>query len=257
MGLSVIGALVALFLSFLAQSPQTLKRIGLGGSSLDRRARTYTTYAIALLILAFGFFLAGVPIGGSGQPVAQTTDIPPSATPTSDSEAMSAENETIEPQITTPLQTPGTGSFGGPPPGLTSPTVGPQLTGSATVTATEPVAGTATATSPVATAVPAETEAATATPEPTITPTPTATPLPTLTPTPISGQTATLDVGGGNIWLHRSPGGQNLLVLTSSDTVIVLDGRANQGGVLWHEVKTVNGIIGWVLEQYLDFGEGE
>jgi hypothetical protein len=89
-----------------------------------------------------------------------------------------------------------------------------------------------------------------------LTPTPTETPVPTLTPTPITGQTAVIDIGGGNVWLHRSPGGQNLIILSSGDIVIVLNGRANQGGILWQEVMTVNGVVGWIQEEFLVF-DGE
>jgi hypothetical protein len=89
-----------------------------------------------------------------------------------------------------------------------------------------------------------------------LTPTPTETPVPTLTPTPITGQTAVIDIGGGNVWLHRSPGGQNLIILSSGDIVIVLNGRANQGGILWQEVMTVNGVVGWIQAEFLVF-DGE
>jgi hypothetical protein len=107
-----------------------------------------------------------------------------------------------------------------------------------------------------ATAEPTNTVEATATPEPTLTPTPTVTPLPTLTPTPISGQTAVIDIGGGNVWLLRSPGGQILVILGNGETVIVLDGRANQGGSLWQEIMNVNGVVGWIQEEFLVFDEG-
>lgn len=254
MGVSVAGALIALALSLLAQSPQALKRMRLGGSFLDQRARTFTTYAFALLILALGFFLAGVPIGAGNQPPEQTVDNPPSATPTPEEGQVPAETTSV-PESTPPL-TPETGSFGGPPPELLTPPADQVITGTTTITAAIPLSGTtAPPNTPTATAEPADTEEPTATPEPTVTPTPTETPEPTLTPTPISGETAVVDIGGGNVWIHRSPGGQNLVILSTGDTVIVLDGRANQGGVLWQEIMTVDGVVGWIEAAYLVFGE--
>jgi hypothetical protein len=256
MGFSVLGAIITLALSLLAQSPQALKRIGLGSSELNRRARSFTTYAFALLILGLGFFLAGVPIGPGEQTAAQTTDPPPTITPSEIGEQPAAETEDPDLQPAPPL-TPETGAFGGPPPELASPET---ISGSTTISATAPLTGTIVPepTLPVdsATAEPTNTVEATATPEPTLTPTPTVTPLPTLTPTPISGQTAVIDIGGGNVWLLRSPGGQNLVILGNGETVIVLDGRANQGGSLWQEIMNVNGVVGWIQEEFLVFDEG-
>jgi len=62
MGLSAVAALLAIALSFLAQSPRMLARLHLTGSRLDLRARTLTGYGLALLLLAMGFFAAGVPL---------------------------------------------------------------------------------------------------------------------------------------------------------------------------------------------------
>jgi hypothetical protein len=256
MGLSVLGALIALALSLLAQSPQALKRIGLGGSTLDQRARTFTTYAFALLILALGFFLAGVPIGPETQTAIQTTPDQSTPAPTSEGEQM-AETEALDAEAATPPLTPETGAFGGPPPDLATPAAGQAITPSTTITASLALSGTtAPAATPAATTEPTTTAQPTATPEPTLTPTPTETPVPTLTPTPITGQTAVIDIGGGNVWLHRSPGGQNLIILSSGDIVIVLNGRANQGGILWQEVMTVNGVVGWIQAEFLVF-DGE
>jgi hypothetical protein len=86
---------------------------------------------------------------------------------------------------------------------------------------------------------------------PTPTPTPTATPTPSLTPTPIEGDTAVVDSDGANVWLYRSPGGQELVLVSHGDTVILLSRRANQGGVLWREVMTLQGLSGWLQAQYL------
>jgi hypothetical protein len=254
MGLSVLGALIALGLSLLAQSPQALKRIGLGGSTLDQRARTFTTYAFALMILALGFFLAGVPIGPESQTALQNNPDQPTPDPTSDGEAVPETSEAMEGETPTPPLTPETGAFGGPPPDLASPTSSQSITGSTTIAEEIPLAnGTTTANTPTATAEPEDTAAPTNTPEPTLTPTPTETPVPTLTPTPIGSPTAVIDIGGGNVWINRSPGGQNLLIMSSGDTVILLNGRANQGGVLWQKIKTVDGVVGWIQQNFLVF----
>ncbi len=253
MGISVVGALITLTLSLLSQSPQALKRIGLGSSEFDQRSRSFTTYAFAFIILGLGFFLAGVPIGE--QTAEQPTDTQPTTIPAEVEEQAAAETASPEPQPTPPL-TPETGAFGGPPPDLASPET---ITSSTNITTTPPLTGTIVSEPTLlvneVSAEPTNTVAATATPEPTFTPTPTQTPLPTLTPTPISGQTAVIDIGGGNVWMLRSPGGQNLLILSNGDTVIILDGRANQGGDLWQEIMTVNGVVGWIQADFLLFNE--
>ena len=75
MGLSVIGALLFLTLSLIAQSPGLQKRVGLSGARLDLRVRTFTSFAFALLLLAIGFFLAGVPLN-SGTSTATANQTP-------------------------------------------------------------------------------------------------------------------------------------------------------------------------------------
>jgi hypothetical protein len=75
--------------------------------------------------------------------------------------------------------------------------------------------------------------------------------MPTLTPTPISGKTAAVNSGGSTIWIRRSPGGQNLVLVQDNDIVLVLPGHANQGGSLWQEVSTLDGFSGWLLEEFL------
>jgi hypothetical protein len=77
-----------------------------------------------------------------------------------------------------------------------------------------------------------------------------------VTPTPITGATAQIDSSGSNVWVYRSPGGQQLLLVADGDIVILLAGHANQGGVLWQEIQTVNGQVGWIEEIYLAFDEG-
>ena len=51
MGLSAVGALIAIALAFLAQSPRLLTRLNMAGQRLDMRARTLTGYGLALLLL--------------------------------------------------------------------------------------------------------------------------------------------------------------------------------------------------------------
>lgn len=63
MGLSALGALAAIALALLAQSPRMLTRLNLTGQRLDLRAKAFTGYGLALLLLAMGFFAAGVPLG--------------------------------------------------------------------------------------------------------------------------------------------------------------------------------------------------
>ena len=63
MGITAVGTTLMLILAYVAQSPRLLKRLGLSGYRLDLRARTFTGYALALLLLSSGFFLAGVPLG--------------------------------------------------------------------------------------------------------------------------------------------------------------------------------------------------
>lgn len=75
MGVAALGALVAILLAFLAQSPRLLTRFKLSGRRLDLRARSFTGYGLALLLLAVGFFLAGVPLD-RGEATASATDEP-------------------------------------------------------------------------------------------------------------------------------------------------------------------------------------
>ena len=253
MGHSSLGALLFVGLALIAQSPKFLARTRLAGYRLDLRARMFTGYGFALMLLAFGFFLAGVPIGPNATAVptavAQTTPTP-------------AENglEIIGGAVETPgtvtatrptSLTPASGAFGGPPPGAVAET----STAAAAIgaitdtleTTAEPAAPGPAATP---TAVP-NTPTATASPTSTPTATPTVTPTPTLTPTPIEGATAVVDLGGGTVWLRRSPDGQNLTILNNGDTVILLPGHANRGGILWQEVSTVQGDVGWLQADFL------
>jgi hypothetical protein len=251
MGLSVAGALIATTLAWLGQSPQLLRRIGLSSARLDLRVRAFTGYALALLLLAVAFFLAGVPLGTSPESeVVADQEIGTAVSP----EATAALSELADAEISpTPgvspsPATPETGAFSGPPAAdeefSSSAESQPlETTGavneSRTLTATLEVATSQTTAEPT----PRPTETAT--------PLPTETPLPSLTPTAIVGETAMVNTDGSTLWLKRSPGGQNLVLVRDDEVVIVQAGRANQGGILWREVTTVAGIEGWLQEEFL------
>lgn len=261
MGLSALGTLFFLVLSLIAQSPSFMKRAGLTGARIDLRVRALTGFALAMLLLAIGFFLAGVPLESLPQTTAaeqtpQLSDnpIPTSAPELDDGAAGQTEQAAGQTEQATAQATPATGAFGGPPPTATPPseeTAAPEATEEGALEETVAIESTAPPTappSPTATSL-----SPTATPTVTATPSPTQTPTPTLTPTPIVGQTAIVSTGGSTVWLHRSPGGQNLVVVSSGDRVIVLSGHANQGGLLWQEISTLDGITGWIEQEFLEY----
>jgi hypothetical protein len=278
MGITFVGAFVMIVLAYIAQSPGFAARIGLGGTRIAYQVKLFTGYALALLLLFVGFFLAGVPLGVpverqpqetavSPESAAAVGDFPlviptssgqtPSVTETPLSGALPAPQPTPDPDapltpaaltpaaLTPAALTPASGAFGGPPAGEDAP---PDE--SADNAAPSPPTATPAADSTLATSTPV-----TSTPTSTASPTATATPSPTVTPTPIDGETAVLNLGGGVIWLRRSPGGQNLIVLQDKEIVILHSGRANRAGVIWRQVATGNGTLGWVEEQFLRFNE--
>ena len=284
MGSSLAGALFFLVLALLGQSPGVLKRVGLSGARLDLRVRAFTGYAFALLLLLVGFFLAGVPLTSFGQGEALAEQITPSVeTPTEGTSPIIGEAQPADTALTvtvsTPLPaTPETGAFAGPPQNTQAATDGEQevsapSSGTPELGGTEAggtlVAGPTTTVAPdttpdqeetaTQTPRPSPTPSSTVTPSPapteTPTPEPTETPTPTLTPTPIVGETAVVNTDGGTVWLRRSPGGQNTAILNDGDLVIVLTGHANQGGILWQEISTVEGVVGWLQVEFLVFEE--
>lgn len=259
MGLAAFGALVAIVLAFLAQSPRLLSRLKLTGQRLDLRARSFTGYGLALLLLAMGFFLAGVPLGaGESQTAAEATDIAggveAAATEAIEEEAPAAEETTGgQSGAMVGLPTSSAGGASGAMSGLITPQptleVGEVITGTlaattAEATAPSPATGEATA---------AATPAASATRAPTMTPT--ATPSPTPTPTPILVPTARINDETSTLPVRRLPGGPVLVVLVRGDTVIPLTGNAFHSGQVWQEIQTVDGVIGWVQDRFLDYGE--
>lgn len=285
MGAAAAGALLMLVLAYLAQSPRLLKRLQLGGQRLDLRARTFTGYALALLLLAIGFFLAGVPLGAvesgevavaGGEPTATPTVAVAAAAAAPEEEAI-ADAAEVPPAAGTGTPRPASGAFVGPPP--TAPVeeaalpANPETADEAPPIEPAPAEGEAVEAAAAAelaeeavatvppTAAPTETPTATPTvtpsPTPTATPLPTETPTPTLTPTPIFEETATVNTGGSTLWLRRTPGGQEFVLLQSNAIVILRDGYANAGGSIWREVSTTDGAIGWVQESFLNFNAVE
>jgi hypothetical protein len=259
MSIAAVGTTVMLILAYIAQSPRLINRLGLSGFRLDLRARTFTGFALALLLLSFGFFLAGVPLGPrSSETVADATGsdtdanesgvlataVSPvtTALPEASLDADSSENGTSRPA---------SGAFAGPPPGaLTATAEALDLAADQSEDLVpEPTVENIVQPSPTFTPTP------TITPSPTPTSTPTVTPTPTLTPTPIFEDTAIINTGSSTLWIKRTPGGQDYYLVKGGDVVILFPGHANIGGSLWQEVSTVDGIVGWVLESYLNSGE--
>lgn len=290
MGLAAAGALVSVAMAFLLLSPRFVTRIGLGNRRLDARIRSLVGFSLALMLLALGFFLAGVPLGG---PAASTSV---ELAPAGDTETTDGGEEAAVPLLAqlTPVpslastvsavSTRTTGAFAGPlptetgasasppdelvasegsgstPVTLAPATATPGIAASATVesTSNRPSAtpGSATASaSPTVSLTPSSSPTASTTPTMTPTPEPTPTPTPTLTPTPIEGETAAINTSGSTLWVRRTPGGTPLALVGDRDIVILSSGHAHQGGVLWREVRTVAGVLGWVQEEFLTFGE--
>ncbi len=253
MGITVVGTMLMLILAYIAQSPRLLKRLGLSGYRLDLRARLFTGYALALLLLAGGFFVAGVPLGPTSEDAALENSTPILETSSvGEAEELAGPIATATPIVTEAEPdaddgTPDSGAFGGPPPAIltaTAEAVGELPKELVTGTATEAVL-------PSSTPTPTDT----VTPSPTPSSTPTVSPTPTNTPTPIFTETAMINTGSSTIWLKRTPGGQDFILVRGGDTVILQPGHANYGGLLWREISTVDGAVGWILESYLGSGE--
>ena len=267
MGVTAVLALLMTVLAYLAQSPRALLRLGLAGQRLDLRVKLFTGYALASLILMLGFFLAGVPLNDNSStavvtPSSETANFAATSDETGAMgelpiTAVSTSNPLTEPNPNNEntTQTPSSGAFGGPPPGSSdetatetpSPSATPEQAGPSPTPGGDGLA-TAVPTNPV------NNNPATATPSPTTTatPLPTATPTPTITPTPIEGSTGTINTNGSTLWVRRSPGGQQLVIVQDNEIVLLENGRANQGGILWREIRTVNGIVGWVQAEFLE-----
>lgn len=266
MALTALGALIMMVLAYLAQSPRLLKRLRLVGYRLDLRARAFTGYALASLLLALGFFLAGVPLG----PQTQVAETVPDATavaeqPTSDVAQFSPQPQDEASPTTAVVtsspeenDTAASGAFGQPSATAqaeSADTAVPDLTSTAPdiTTLTEATTPDATPT-PGDASAPAEatpSPAPSATPTPTPSPTTTASPTPTASPTAIVGETAVLNTGTGTLWLKRTPGGADFVLARGGDLVLLLSGHANHGGRLWREISTLDGTRAWVEESFL------
>lgn len=236
MGIAGLFALLFNTLALMGQSGRSL----LFGQRLDARVRSFTGYGLAAMLLAFGFFAAGVPVdngaaenaGAETAVSSQVIVVTATYTPTAIGTA-AANAADIRPSSGTPQ----TGAFV------------PLPTAAST-------GGDETATSETASITPSPNETAetTATPRPaTATPTaaPTETPFPTMTATPIDGQTAVVTTQAGLTWLYESPGGQQAEQVFDGDVVILRGGHANRDGDVWQEVLTVNGRLGWIPEDFL------
>ncbi|WP_420627348.1 hypothetical protein [Candidatus Leptofilum sp.] len=264
MGVTAVLALLMTIFAYLAQSPRALLRLGLAGYRLDLRVKLFTGYALASLILMLGFFLAGVPISNGNSTAATTPtaeiaeavatsantgamgDLPATAVPTTNTRTETTTDLTTE--------TPSSGAFGGPPSDSSDEVPTEEVTATGTPEQAGPSA--TPGTTITETVIPNNSSSGTATTAPTATatstPLPTTTPTPTITPTPIEGITATISTNGSTLWVRRSPGGQQLVIVQDNDVVILENGRANQGGILWREIRTVNGILGWVQTEFLE-----
>ena len=266
MGISIVAALAALAYSLYIQSPSRQVAFQVEPYRLASRIRAATTMAFALLLLTFGFYVAGVPLDEAADGAADSAE----SQPLSDQAVEAIVNATLTAMppsgdssglaVASFTQTPASGAFGAP--------LDEDATAEAVAAADvdveeviESVVDSAESEAePTATPTPEPSATATNTPTPTATPTqtptplPTATPTPTLTPTPISDDTARVSTGGSTLWVKRSPGGQNLVILRDGDIVILQPGNANQSGLLWKEIRTVDGVNGWVQAQFLDFG---
>jgi hypothetical protein len=112
---------------------------------------------------------------------------------------------------------------------------------------------------PTPTLGPSPTPSATATYKPTISPVPSDTPMPTHTAsaTPTPSATATPYEGFTHqYWLsrprlHQSPGGPVLADLRQGERLTVLYGQEIAAGLVWIEVQTESGLIGWIPQVHV------
>jgi hypothetical protein len=255
MGISALTALIALALSLVGQSPQFLRRSGLSNTRLDLRVRTFTAIAFALLLLSFGFFVAGVPIGNQAAGAVSLQENNSAATAFADLAPGSPEPGIVgssePPALASATRaTPATGSFDGPPISTSDAPQRQTEVAAESLSTPEPsdspAQESATPRSSATTSL-TSSQGATSTPPPS----PTVTPTPSLTPTPILDETTQIETQGSTVWIKRSPGGQNLVLAADDDLVFILSGHANQGGIIWREIRTLEGLVGWIQEEFL------
>jgi hypothetical protein len=264
MGFSIIGALVTVAYSLYVQSPnRQYLSAQIEPYRKDARVRALTTVAFAFLLLSVGFYVAGVPLGATTSTTAETQSVAEG-----NGDVAALEIVTVEGLVRTPV----TGAMGAPllvdaadcetpPCDATIPveesvdSVEPVLADQSAAAAAEVTADQPASTPLPPTDVPTQTPTPTSTPTPlpTNTPTPTQSPTPTLTPTPIDEPTARVNTGGSTLWVKSTPGGNNLILLQDGDTVILMPGNANHTGVIYKQVKTVDGTVGWAQRDFLAF----
>lgn len=258
MGVMGVGALITTLLTYLALSPKMMSRLGLGGSQLSLRVREFVGYTLACLLLMVGFFFAGVPLDEPETETAATLIVTatlapsPAASATSDSDSLLLPTDTTP---TIPLDLEDSGSFGQitEQSETSEPTAPTEATSAATIdesgeeSSPDAQAATATPTIPV-TASPTSTSTST----PTVTPTATPSPIPTATIVPPLGETAVIETGGNTLWVRRTPGGQTLTLLSNGEEVVLEKGYANWQGGVWREIRTFEGILGWVQIEFLN-----
>jgi len=109
---------------------------------------------------------------------------------------------------------------------------------------------------PLPTATPSATPVPTVTPLPTLAPT--RTPEPTATPTPVpvvmaGGQAVVQGTGGQQLRLRSGPAltHETLLIVEEGTVLQVLEGPQAADGFQWWQVKTPDGIQGWVAGDWL------
>ena len=245
MGISAGIALLVLGYSLYFQA-SSRQLIHLDTLRYETNVRMTTTYAMAALLIAVGFFLAGVPIGteqlqqtsNTATPIPTQVAILATAAPTVTSTPR-PKLPTVEPEsVITPTES------------AETPATTPLPAEAETAEPTSVIPSTET---PTQTSIPSPSPTMTATPLPTTTPSPTPTPLPTLKPTPIEESAATVDTGGSTLWIRRTPGGTNIFLLQNGDTVILKSGNASHEGRIWKEVMSLDGVAGWVPREYLKF----
>ena len=134
--------------------------------------------------------------------------------------------------------------------------VSPQLAQLAPIPAATPPTATKSP-SPAATLVPTATKgSSTSVPSPTSPrSTETSTPLPTVT-SASQPLTATVSSGVG-VWLRESPGTETeqLEWLLEGTILIVFPGQETADDILWRQVQTEEGLIGWVASDFIAIGE--
>ena len=245
MGITALGALLTTLLTYLALWPGVSTRLGFSQGKLETRLREFVGFTLAFLLLAFGFFLAGVPLEQPGLETAVViiTATPPRPTvtatvkPTVDLLHIGDE-EAIEPVETRDDQANETGSFGGPP------------------TTNTPISAEDDASTAASDQESAPTQTATGRPiPPTATTTRSPTATPTVTPVPPLGETAVVQTGGNTLWVRRTPGGKTLSLLNDGDTIVLASGSANWQGIQWRQIRTLDGTLGWIQNEFIQLEE--